>query len=214
MYGEFKKKKKKKELAKSKQYKKLLETDFMLSEQCCDVMKKKPVHDYANKNKKIPILGTMAVESKERESGWIKAGCNAFKSKAPRSAPLSFWTEQDILQYIKKYDIPIASVYGDIVTIGNDGQEYVESLCDGFGKLTTTGCKRTGCIFCGFGAHLEKDEGRFVRLKRTHPKQYDYCMGGGAYDTDGFWKPNEQGLGMAHVIDELCRIYGKNFIKY
>lgn len=25
----------------------------------------------------------------------------------------------------------------------------------------------------------EKGEGRFRRLKHTHPRQYDYCMGGG-----------------------------------
>ena len=56
--------------------------------------------------------------------------------------------------------------------------------------------------------------GRFERLKRTHPKQYDYCMGGGAYGEDGIWRPSKQGLGMAHVIDELCRLYGPGFIKY
>lgn len=69
-------------------------------------------------------------------------------------------------------------------------------------------------MFCGFGAHLEKGEGRFVRLKRTHPKLYDYCMGGGAYGDDGIWRPDSKGLGMAHVIDELCRLYGKGFVKY
>jgi hypothetical protein len=69
-------------------------------------------------------------------------------------------------------------------------------------------------VFCGFGAHLEKGEGRFVRLKRTHPKLYEYCMGGGAYGDDGIWRPDGKGLGMAHVIDELCRLYGKGFIEY
>lgn len=38
-------------------------------------------------------------------------------------------------------------------------------------------------------------------------------MGGGAYDDNGIWKPNENGLGMAHVIDTLNSIYGKDFIK-
>ena len=28
------------------------------------------------------------------------------------------------------------------------------------------------CILCGFGCHLEKGEGRFERLHRTHPKAY------------------------------------------
>ena len=51
-------------------------------------------------------------------------------------------------------------------------------------------------------------------LKRTHHKQYNYCMGGGAYDTDGLWKPTKDGLGLRHCIDELNKIYGKDFIKY
>lgn len=81
-------------------------------------------------------------------------------------------------------------------------------------KLCTTGCRRTGCVFCGFGAHLEKDETRFQRLKRTHPKLYSYCIYGGAYDSDGIWKPDKNGLGMKHAFDELNKIYGENFIRY
>lgn len=37
---------------------------------------------------------------------------------------------------------------------------------------------------------------------------------GGAYDTDGLWKPSKEGLGMAHCIDEINKIYGKDFIRY
>lgn len=139
-------------------------------------------------------------------------GCNAFDTKSPISNPISFWTNQDILQYIRQNDIKIASVYGDIVYKDDPEQLRME---DGYcGKLRTTGCDRTGCIFCGFGAHLERGETRFQRLKRTHPKQYAYCIGGGAYDTDGRWKPNKDGLGMYHVFDTLNRIYGSDFLRY
>ena len=31
-------------------------------------------------------------------------------------------------------------------------------------------------MFCMFGVHLEKGENRFQRMKRTHPKIYDYCI--------------------------------------
>ena len=34
----------------------------------------------------------------------------------------------------------------------------------------------TGCMFCMFGCHLEKEPNRFQRMKITHPKQYEYCM--------------------------------------
>ena len=42
--------------------------------------------------------------------------------------------------------------------------------------LKTTKCDRTGCMFCMFGCHLEKDPNRFQRMKITHPKQYDFCI--------------------------------------
>lgn len=181
-------------------YKPLLYSDFNVSNSCCDVMKKKPVKKYAKKTGKMPITAQMASESFLREQQWVKNGCNAFDSKRPISNPMSFWTEQDVLQYIKTYNISIAKVYGDIVCSDN--------------LLETTGCSRTGCIFCGFGCHLEKGESRFERLKETHPRQYDYCINGGEYDESGVWKPNKQGLGMKHVFDELNVIYGDKFIKY
>ncbi|MBD5086674.1 MAG: phosphoadenosine phosphosulfate reductase family protein [Clostridiales bacterium] len=195
-------------------YKPLLYVDFNISDVCCKVMKKSPVRNYAKVSSKVAITAQTAEESFLRRQNWLRHGCNAFESKYPVSNPMSFWVEQDILQYIKQNKVPIASVYGDIVYGDKYGAQYENLICDCNGKLCTTGCERTGCIFCGFGAHLDKGESRFERLKRTHPKQYAYCMGGGAYDTDGLWKPTKDGLGMAHCIDELNKIYGKDFIKY
>lgn len=187
----------------------LAKTDFNIADKCCKIMKKAPAKNY-EKGGQLPLSAQMAEESQLRMQKWLQNGCNAFDCKRPISNPMSFWTEQDVLQYIKENNIPIASVYGDIVYEDIDGQTRLE----GCGKLCTTGCDRTGCVFCGFGAHLEKGEGRFERLKRTHPKLYEYCMGGGAYGEDGIWRPDNKGLGMAHVIDELCKLYGKDFIKY
>lgn len=199
-------------------YKPLLYTDFETSAQCCKVMKKAPMNEYAKKTGKNPIMATMATESMIRESAWLKNGCNMFDGKQPKSAPMSFWTEQDVLQYIKKYDIPIASVYGKVEYENDPDQMRIEELGieDGAGteRLVTTGCDRTGCIFCAFGCHREGSPSRFERLKQTHPRQYDYCINGGAYDENGVWKPNKDGLGMRHVFDELNRIYGEGFIKY
>lgn len=164
---------------------------------------------------KAGIIATMTEESFLRETNWLKTGCNAFDSKDPKSKPMSFWTEQDVLQYIKQNNLPIASVYGEIVISNKaDGFQYNETLCDCCSKLCTTGCKRTGCVYCGFGASHDTGESRFERLKRTHPRQYEYCMGGGAYDTDGLWKPDKDGLGLRHCIDVLNSIYGDGFIKY
>lgn len=200
----------------TEKYAPLMQCDFEVSERCCDVMKKKPVKDFEKKTGKKPFIATMAQESLLREKNWRVFGCNSFDSARPKSMPLSFWTEQDVLQYIKKYNIPIASVYGEVVYQEEPEQMRVEEYgIDGCGTepLCTTGCNRTGCIFCAFGAHLEA-ESRFERLKQTHPRQYEYCIGGGEYDEKGVWKPNKQGLGMGHVFDELNKIYGDGFIKY
>ena len=190
-------------------YKPLLDVDFLVSSKCCDIMKKKPAKLYEKESDKKPIIATLAEESLVRQNRWILQGCNAFDSRRPTSKPMSFWREQDVLQYIKENNIKIPSVYGDIIP--EDGQMCFD-CCEE--KLCTTGCDRTGCIFCGFGAHLEKGESRFERLKRTHPKQYDFCINGGAYDSDGLWKPDSNGLGMGHVFDELNKLYGEDFIKY
>ena len=94
-------------------YKPLTQVDFNCSNWCCLVMKEKPL-SVMGKTKK-PITGILASESERRTDAWLKSGCNAFDSKKPMSKPMSFWTEQDVLQYIKENNIPIASVYGDVV---------------------------------------------------------------------------------------------------
>lgn len=193
-------------------YKPLLYVDFKVSNMCCNVMKKAPAHAYEKSSGMFPITAQMAEESDIRKQQWLKNGCNGFGMKSPISNPMSFWTEQDVLRFIKDSGINIASVYGDIADASDPAQIPID-IGYGCGKLCTTGCKRTGCVFCGFGAHLEKGEGRFQRLKRTHPKLYAYCIGGGEY-VDGVWQPSKDGLGMGHVFDELNKIYGEGFIKY
>lgn len=198
-------------------WKPLLDADFFVSDKCCNVMKKNPAKAYEKETGRKPILATMACESQLRKQSWLKNGCNAFDAKRQISQPMSFWTEQDVLQYIKQYNIPIASVYGDVIYETEPEQIRVEECgiagC-GTEPLCTTGCNRTGCIFCAFGTHLHQSPTNFEMLKQTHPRQYEYCIGGGEYDENGVWKPNKQGLGMGHVFDELNKIYGDGFIKY
>ena len=179
----------------------LVYAPFNISSRCCGVMKKLPMNSFARETGAHPITAVMAEESRLRKRIWLKNGCNALEGKHPMSKPMSFWTEQDVLRFIVDRQIPIASVYGDIVT--SDGEnDYDATLVDC--PLHCTGCQRTGCMFCGFGAHLEKGENRFERMKRTHPRHYDFCIGGGAYDpADGLWKPNEKGLGYGRVLDYI-----------
>lgn len=178
----------------------LLDAPFLVSSECCRIMKKNTAHRYEGTAQEKPIVATMADEGRQRFQKWLATGCNAFDSKRPMGKPMSFWTEQDVLRFIVDRELPIASVYGDIVA--SDGEnDYTETLIDC--KLHCTGCQRTGCMFCAFGAHLEKGENRFERMKHTHPKHYDFCIGGGEWDTDGLWKPNEKGLGYGRVLDYI-----------
>lgn len=145
-----------------RRYKFLYDAPFKISDQCCDVMKKSTAQRYHTQTGLYPIIATMTEESLLRQSTWLHQGCNAFEAKHPKSAPMSFWTEQDVLKYIKLKNIPIASVYGDVVDTPKG--------------LATTGCSRTGCVFCLFGIKSDKKPNRIQRLAKTHPKLYDYCL--------------------------------------
>ena len=183
-----------------KKYAYLQDAPFRISNQCCIQSKEAAARKYEKETGRIPIIGTLASESMYRYQSWIKYGCNAFESKRPQSRPLSFWTEQDILQYIKEYDLEIADAYGE-VTYQDDAGLYYENpfVTDGL-SLTTTEAKRTGCVYCMFGITYDTD--RFLRLKANDPQKYDFVMRGGKFDDDGYWVP-ENGLGYKFVIDWL-----------
>lgn len=163
-------------------WKKLLDAPFEISDECCHWMKERPLHELEKAMK--PFIGTMADESDRRQAAYLHTGCNAYNMHKPSSKPMGFWTEQDVLRYLRDYDIPYAKdIYGEIVERSD-------------GRLMTTLEKRTGCYVCAFGQSCRRAKGmetRYQRLKRMHPKQYDYCM-----------RPIEQnGLGMKPVLDFL-----------
>lgn len=159
-------------------WKNLIDAPFKISAKCCWHMKKGPLKSFAKKSGLKPYIGNLAEESAMRENSWLVTGCNNY-SKDGSSQPLSFWTEQDILQYIKLCKLPIAKVYGDVIEVD--------------GKFTTTGVNRTGCIFCMFGVHFDKEPNRFQMLAQTHTQLYNYCM-----------KPYDKGgLGINKVLDYI-----------
>lgn len=129
----------------------LIDAPFSVSHKCCEWMKKKPVKEYERVTSSCPIVGTMASESRLRETAYIRNGCNSFDSSRPMSRPLSVWTDEDVWGYIRSRGLDYARIYD-------------------------TGVKRTGCIFCAFGAHLEPEPNRFQRLRVSHPKLWSYCM--------------------------------------
>ena len=125
----------------------LIDAPFMISEKCCDYMKKEPFKRYEKKTGNLPYIGTMAQDSQQRRASYLQTGCNNFNNK--HSSPLAFWLERDIWEYLENI-----------------------KYC----KIYDMGESRTGCMFCMFGVHLENEPNRFQRMQKTHPKQYNYCM--------------------------------------
>lgn len=178
-------------------YKYLIDAPFKISDECCGVMKEKPLFDYQKKTGEQPFVAILAEESFRRTTAWRKTGCNAFDSQKPKSKPLSFWNEQDILNYILMTGIDYSPEYGEIVTTG-------KILKNGKPQLKTTKLKRTGCEFCMFGVQREKKApNRFEILKEKDPRRYEYVIGGGEFDENGMWQPNKKGLGLAFVLDYM-----------
>ncbi len=129
----------------------LIRAPFAISDRCCYYMKKQPMDAYHKTTGRSPFVGTMACEGNQRTQTYFRYGCNAYAIRRPRSAPMSFWTETDVWDYLRQNRLPYSRIY-DI------------------------GYRRTGCMFCMFGAHLEPQPNRFQLMARTHPRQYRYCI--------------------------------------
>lgn len=146
----------------SKKWLYLYNAPFPIADRCCGYLKKEPAKLYEKLTHSMPIVGMRATESKNRELNYLSHGCNAFSLKRPMSTPLAFWTEQDVLKYLYKKGIKLSKIYGKIAVRNN--------------VYSTTGVQASGCMFCGFGAHLEPTPNRFQRMKLTHPKHYAYII--------------------------------------
>ncbi len=148
----------------------LVDAPFKISGRCCEYLKKRPFNVYERKTGRKAITAMMADESKWRENSYLRNGCNNFASRRPVCNPMGFWVEHDVLQYIKDFNVQYCSIYGDIAGVCQSSFAVMESC--GERHLSC----RTGCVFCMYGAHLDKEPNRFQRLRESHPKLYRYCM--------------------------------------
>lgn len=190
----------------SQKWKFLIAGQIEISNKCCAIMKHSPFGIFERRTKRKPFVGDMADDGNQRESTYLKHGCNNYRKTRPMSQPMGFWTNQDVLECINIFKIPYCNVYGEIILETKDGINY--RYC--------TGVNRTGCMFCLFGVHLEsKDKpNRFQKMMITHPKRYKYCIEGGQFDENGMWGPSEKGLGIGFVLDYIGIPYGKyNYVK-
>lgn len=131
----------------------LIDEPFMVSEKCCECLKKRPLARYVKQSGEVPLIGTMAGESILRRQQYIRrGGCNSFSGKNAASYPLSIWTDENIWNYIRTFKVPYCELYDQ-------------------------GHARTGCMVCGFGAQYETSPNRFERLAESQPRAYAIFMG-------------------------------------
>ena len=150
----------------SEQWKYLLNAPFNIGSGCCKEMKLKPIAEYVKKTGRVPIMGTTASESALRAQKFMQNGYYVIDGNNPQCTPMSIWTDDDVWEYIHRFNLPYCKIYD-------------------------MGYDRTGCVFCMFGAHLDKEPNRFQKLQRTHPDLWRYCM-----------KPyDDGGLGLREVLE-------------
>lgn len=169
----------------------ILDWDIEISPYCCLKQKEEPVIKFEKETGMHPFLGTRATESARRKSAYLKTGCTTFDKQTifdekegklvevnnnrPCCRPLSFFSHQDILEYVVRYRLVISEPYGTIYSIGDipgQTQLFGEPSCK---NLTCSGEQRTGCIFCPVGCHLD-NFAKFKSQRKANPKLYDYCM--------------------------------------
>ena len=137
----------------------LLNEPYKVSARCCFWLKHQPAYEYNRRTGRHPYIGLLASESRQRTLGYIQqGGCNVFEVSGknhPRSLPLAIWTDEDVWAYIRDRKLPLPDIYKQ-------------------------GAIRTGCMGCGFGAHLNPTG--IETMRRLWPKWYDLVMN---YENNG-----------------------------
>lgn len=136
----------------------LLHDDFpiMASSKCCDYLKKMPFADY-NKEQDIDgyFVGVRTGEGGVRELAAIKRVqtggklCTQVKDGKIMKMPIIDWTDDDIEQFITKYNIPLSRAY------------------------TEYGMERTGCMGCPFSRDVKFN---LETLYKYEPSRYKASM--------------------------------------
>lgn len=130
--------------------------DIQISNSCCDILKKKPFSQWQKENDMQGyLLGLRTGEGGVREIEAIKRVknggklCTATKGKWTIKMPIIDWTDDDVEEFIQKYNIPLSKAY------------------------TEYGMKRTGCMGCPYALNIAKD---LEVLWNYEPQRYKASM--------------------------------------
>lgn len=137
------------------------------SQHCCKLLKKEPSERLqAELDVDVIFKGLMASESQTRKMNFATRGY-LFQSSRPylgedpfwHCNPLQIWRDEDIWEYIHRYNVPYADLY-NIGYVDNNGKEH---------KI-----ERNGCWGCATGI-LYKDN-QITMIRHTHPKLWRTLM--------------------------------------
>ena len=144
-----------------------------LSNHCCAILKKEPSEKLqAELDVDVIFKGLMAEESRSRRLSFCTRGY-LFRSSRPHlgedpfwhCSPLGIWTDADIWEYIRTYNVPYSPLY-DITYQNSKGQK-----CS---------VKRNGCIWCA--TDIAFRDNHLSVLRRTHPDLWERGMKTGLGD--------------------------------
>lgn len=132
--------------------------DITASPECCREMKKKPFKVYAKQNGiKGYAVGIRAEEGGARAMNLKsqemliknKKICTSYAGGYIKKAPIVDWSEEELDEFIKKYNVPLSEAY------------------------TKYGFERTGCMGCPFSAMIDHS---LDYLYHHEPNRYKACM--------------------------------------
>lgn len=130
--------------------------DIRISNKCCELLKKKPFAKY-NKDNGIKgyFVGERMAEGGARQfnaENRLKSGgklCTKTKGNYIIKLPIIDWTDEDVNNFIKQYNVPLSKAY------------------------TEQGYERTGCFLCPFSLQIDQN---LEKLYRYEPNGYRASM--------------------------------------
>lgn len=126
-------------------FRKLRDAGIMLTDKCCDELKKKPMRKVHKLHGfKGSFTGVRAAESRARKLAYLQRGAlyNSARNRQWICNPIIHWSHDDVQNLLSLYGVKL--------------------------EQPGSGTGRSGCVNCGFGCHIAQREGNRNSLQILH----------------------------------------------
>lgn len=140
-----------------------------ISQACCGILKKQPMLRLQEQfDVDLIFKGLMAAESRSRAKNFLTRGylfTGHHHAWLPADdpywhcQPMATWTDADVWQYIRQYNLPYATLYDMGYTDGDGHYHRIQ---------------RNGCMGCA--TDLLFPNNHMAKLRRTHPRAWEVFM--------------------------------------